>query len=182
LASQRVTIAKIGGLAADVALQRLREWSAARLTHDPNEWSPGQWPQHVREKADAFADQLRAHAFTPPVVHFVEWADTWSMGDLFARWLTPPDGPAPVVVYADRHTIFAYALPDGGHLAQHLATAGPQQWEEADWFIGRLREAVGAWDQLVERSALVVLRSVVGPSASDEEVTASLRTISDWLS
>jgi hypothetical protein len=44
-----------------------------------------------------------------------------------------------------------------------------------------LREAVGAWQELVESAVLVVLRHVVGPSASDEEVKASLRTAPDWL-
>jgi hypothetical protein len=182
LASQRITVAKIGGVAADVALRRLQAWSAARQANDPNEWSPEQWPRQVRAEADDFADQLRAHGYTPPVVHNVEWADLWSMGDLFGRWLTPPDGPAPFVVHADQYEIFAYGLPDGGRLARHLAAAGPQQREETDWFIRRLREAIGAWQKLVERAALVVLRRVVGSSALDEEVTASLRRTPDWLS
>jgi hypothetical protein len=182
LASQRITVAKIGGLAADVALQRLRAWSAARQTDNPNEWSPAQWPEEVRQHADDFADQLRAHAFAPPVVHFIEWVDMWSMGDLFGLRLTPSDGPMPLVVYADRYEIFGYNLPDGGRLAQHLATAGAQQWEEMDWFIGRLLEALDAWQKLVERAMIIVLRKVLDASVLDEEVVASLKRVPDWLS
>ena len=125
MASQRITIAKIGGAGAYVAIQHLREWSEARQTDNPNRGSPEQWPQHLRNKADAFADQLRAHAFDLPVIHFIEWADMWSMGDLFERWLTPPDGPMPFVVYANQYEMFAYSLPDGGRLARYLAAFGP---------------------------------------------------------
>jgi hypothetical protein len=181
LATQRITIAKIGGASADVVLQRVREWSSARQTDNSNLWEPAQWPEGVRTEADEFAEQLRAHALAPPVVHFVEWADLWSMGDLFLRWLTPPDGPVPFSVHANQHQIFAYGLPDGGRLARHLADAGPQQWTETDWFIARLREAIVAWEKLVDRAALIVLRRVFDGSVSDEQVTASLRTVPDWL-
>ncbi len=183
MASQRVTVAKVGGVAAEIVVQRLREWSAARQPGNrPNEWSSEQWPRRAREQADELADRLRANAFGPPVIYFTEWADMWSMGDLFERWLTPPDGPMPLMVYADRYQVYGYSLPDGGRLERYLATAGPQQWPETDWFVARLREAVCSWQGFVEQAALVVLRHVVGGSALDEEVTASLRAIPDWLS
>jgi hypothetical protein len=183
LASQRITIAKVGGLAADVILPRFREWSAARCTdnQDPGEWSSEQWPQEVRKQADDFAERLRAHAFAPPVVHFIEWADLWSMGDLFDQWLTPPDGPTPLVVYADRFQLFGYALPDRGRLSEHLASAGPQQSPEEDCFVRCLHEAVTAWQELVERAVVVVLRQNFQASALDEEVVASLSNIPEWL-
>lgn len=104
------------------------------------------------------------------------------MGDLFARWLTPPDCPGPLGIHADRFEVFAYGLPDGGRLAGRLAAAGPQQWAEAEWYLRRLREAVEARQNLVERAALVVLRHVVNASALDGEVAASLRTCPAWLS
>jgi hypothetical protein len=182
LASQRITVAKIGGLAGDVALQRLQAWSGARTTTNPNEWSTDQWPKYVRTEADDFANQLRAHSLTLPVVHFVEWVDMWSMGNIFEKWLRPPDCPMPLCVYADQFEIFAYRLPDEGRLARHLAAAGPRQFVEEDWFVARLLEAVEAWQELVEQAVLVVLRLTSGPLVSDEEVTASLRKAPDWLS
>ncbi len=180
--TQRVTIAKIGGIAADVVVRRLREWSAARNTTDPNAWSWEQWTRPVRQAADQFVDRLRAHALAPPVVHFIEWVDMWSAGYLFPHWLTPPDGPRPSVVYTDRLELFAYELPDEGRLAQHLAGAGPQQFPESDWFVARLREAICSWEELVERSVLVVLRQVSGGCVADEELLASLVHVPEWLS
>jgi hypothetical protein len=182
LASQRITIAKLGGVSADIALQRLGAWSAARQTDDPDLWSPEQWPDDLRQQADEFAERLRTHGFALPIIHFVEWADMWSMGNLFFRWLTPPDSPRPIGVNANRFEIFAYSLPDGGRLAEYLTSAGPQQWPETDWFIARLHEAVEAWEKRVERAALVVLRYVVDGSARDEEVTASMQRCPTWLS
>src|SRR5262245_37484446 len=149
VASQRITIAKLGGVSGDIALERLSAWSAARNVTEPNVWSSEQWPDHIRQEADDFAERLRANVCDFPVCYFVEWADMWSMGDLFTRWLTPPNCPRPIEVHANRYDLFAYRLPDGGRLADYLAAAGPQQFTETDWFIARLLEAVSAWDKLV---------------------------------
>ena len=67
-----------------------------------------------------------------------------------------------VAIHADRFEIYGYPLPDDGRLVRHLATAGPQQFDEYDWFVGRLREAVEAWRGLAGRAAIVVLREVIG--------------------
>ncbi|MBX7102859.1 MAG: hypothetical protein K1X57_02180 [Gemmataceae bacterium] len=182
MASQRITIAKLAGLYGDIALQRLAAWSSARDAVDPNEWSSEQWPDHVRHEADEFAERVREHGFSLPVCHFVEWSDLWSMGDLFTRWLTPPNCSWPIGVYANRYEIFAYGLPDENRLASYLAAAGPQQFAETDWFVARLREAVSSWETLVPRATLVVLRYVLSASASDEEVAASLEKLPEWLS
>src|SRR5262249_4155571 len=120
-----------------------------------------------------FAERLRAHGFALPVCYFVEWADMWSMGDLFSHWLKPPNCTEFIGVAANRFELFAYGLPDGGRLTDFLAAAGPQQFAETDWFVARLQEAVRAWEGLVPRATLVVMRYVVGGSALDEEVTAS---------
>jgi hypothetical protein len=182
MASQRITIAKVGGLSADVVLRRLQAWSEARQTTDPNERSSEQWPAEVRSRADAFADQLRTHALIPPVITFIEWIDLWSMGDVFARWLSPLDGPGPFLIHANRFEIYGYRLPDDDRLRRHLATAGSQQFEEYDWFVSRLSEAVGAGEPLVDRAALVVLREVVGGLITDEELAESLSIVPDWIS
>jgi hypothetical protein len=174
LATQRITIAKIGGSAADLVLVRLREWSASRTDSDPSEWSSDQWPPSVRIAADVFADRLRANSLYLPIVYFFEWVDQWSMGDIFKRWLTPPDGKPPLAVFADRHQVFGYPLPDGSCLVRHLTTCGPQQFGEYDEYVDRLLGAVRTWDTVVERSALVVLREVVGGLVTDDELRESL--------
>jgi hypothetical protein len=182
MASQRITIAKLAGLSGDIALQRLSAWSSARKADNSNLWSAEQWPDHIRQEADDFAERLRANGLALPVCHFVEWADMWSMGDLFSHWLTPPGCPRLIGVHANRFELFAYRLPDDGRLASYLAAADPQQFAETDWFIARLQEAVRAWEKLALRATLVVLRYVVSGSALDEEVAASLEARPEWLS
>jgi hypothetical protein len=181
MAAQRITIAKVAGEAAGVVLRRLQGWADARRTSDPEEWSNEQWPPEVRRRVDAFAERLRSHAAEPPVVHYAEWADLWSMGDVFMRWLTPPDGSRPLYVHADHVEVYGYGLPDGGRLARHLAGAGPQLFEEYTLFGSRLREAVEAWRSCADRAALVVLREVVGGLVTDDELTASLAVVPEWL-
>jgi hypothetical protein len=182
LARQRITIAKIGGVSADVVLRRIQAWSTARISDDPNEWSSDQWPAELRLEVDQFADRLRTHGFASPVVHFVEWADMWSMGDLFLRWLRPSGCAASLQVFSDRCELFAYELPDNRRLETSLAGAGPQQFPETDWFVRHLLEAVRSWDKMVDSAALVVLRHVLDASTLDEEVTASMKKLPEWLS
>jgi hypothetical protein len=181
MASQRITVAKLGGASAGVVMRRLRGWSAARDPAPADVWSSEQWPEEVRLQVDAFADRLRVNAVGPPVLAFVEWSDLWSMGDLFARWLAPPGGPPPVILHGDRFEAYGYALPDDGRLIRHLAAAGPQQFPESDQYVSRLRETVEAWQELNREAAIVVLREVVGGLVTDEEVEDSLRIVPEWL-
>jgi hypothetical protein len=182
VATQKITVAKVGRMAAEIVMLRLHEWASARQTDDLTEWSSEQRPLSVRSRADAFADRLRSHALSPPVVYFAEWADLWSMGDLFTRMLAPPGGPPPLIIDADLFEIYGSGLPDGGRLVQHLASVGPQQFTEYDWFVRQLQEAVLAWQALVEQAALVVLREVVGGLVTDDELSNSLSRVPDWLS
>src|SRR5262249_21346443 len=152
------TVAKLGGVAATIAMQRMHEWAAARNTTDPDEWSSDQWPSTVRAQADEFATQLRAHSLSPPVLYFIEWSDYWSMGDLFCRWLSPPVARPPVVVHADRFELYACAMADVG---RHLAMVSRQQFAEDDQFVSALAFAANAWQGLADNAALIVLREVV---------------------
>ena len=174
MASQRVTIAKIGGIAADFALMRLRAWAEARNTDDPDEWGVDQWPADIRLQVDDFAERLRANAVRPPVVYFVEWSDPWSMGDIYTRWLTPPGSRGPLQIYGNRFQVFAYALPDRGRLDRYLARAGGQWADEYDLYVVRLREAVKSWKSLVDGGVIIVLREVLGGLVTDEELAESL--------
>jgi hypothetical protein len=175
-------VVKVAGSAGDWVRERLREWTALRQADSDSTWAAEQWPPGVRRAADRLADLLRSRAAAPPVVHFVEWADLWSMGDTVARWLTPGRAPAAARVHGDRYELFGYTLPDDGVLARHLAEAGPHQHPETGWLVRRLREAVESWDKLHGRAALLVLRRVTAASVTDEELSASLRRVPTWLS
>ena len=160
--TQRITIVKLGGISAEVVCERLKEWT--------------------RDELDAFADELRTHALTLPVLHFVEWVDRWSMGDVFARWLTPSGSSGPLHFIANRYELYAYNLPDDGRLETHLMNAGTQECSEANWFVQRLLETTLAWNAVAERSVILVLRMITDTSVSDCEVTASLQVVPKWLS
>jgi hypothetical protein len=182
VATQRITLAKIGGKAAEVVVRRLRAWSAARRTDLGDEQSNEQWPPDVRRQADEFTERLRSHALAAPVIHFIEWVDPWSMGDLFAHWLTPSEGPPPSVVHGDRFELYGYALPDDGRLARYLASAGLQQFKESDWYVRRLQEAVESYSGVTDRAVILVARNVVASTVTDDDMKDSFARVPDWLS
>lgn len=182
MATQVISVVKLAGSAGDWAWERLRGWAAVRRADGGGTWAAEQWPPEVRREADRLADRLRSHLTVVPVVHFVEWTDSWSMGDSVARWVTTGRGPAAVRVHGDRYELFGYFLPDDGELTRHLATDGPHQHPEEEWLVRRLREAVVSWEGMYNRAALIVLRCVTGPSLTDEELAASLNTVPSWLS
>lgn len=104
------------------------------------------------------------------------------MGDLFSRWLTPPGSPPPFLIHSDRFQVYGYTLPDGGRLGRHLAAAGPMQFDEYVWFVGRLQETLDAWREMTEQAAIIVIREVVGGLHTDEDMLASLSRVPEWLS
>jgi len=181
LATQRITVMKVAGVGGDWIADRLSTWASQRMTDTPDEWGSDQWPETVRQQADHLCGQLRDHPTPPPVIHFVEWIDQWSMGDVFDRWLFLRTGCPRSVVYGDRYWVYWYRLPDDGQLLSHLSKARRLQWQEEDWFVERLREAVKAWDKLVDRSLIVVLREVIDGLATDDEILESLGKMPNWL-
>lgn len=182
MATQVITVVKVAGAAGAWVRERLREWAGARQAGSAGTWASEQWPPEVRWEADRLADLLRSHAAAPPVVHFVEWVDSWSMGPAVALYLTPGRGPAPVRVFGDRYELLGYFLPDDGSLARHLEDMGPRQHPEDEWLVRRLQEAIESWGGLLDHAALVVLRRVTGASVTDDELLASLQGVPTWLS
>lgn len=182
MASQRITVAKLAGASAEIVAQRFREWSATRQTGNSEETSAQQWPPHVHQQANAFVDGLRAHSLAPPVLYFVEWTDLWSMGELFDRWLTPPDGPPPLKAQTGRFDLYACVLSDDRRLARYLKHSGPQQLDETSIFIKRLREAIRAWKRVVKGGVLVVVREVVEASVDEAGAIAAMQHPANWLS
>lgn len=181
MATQRISIVKVAGMAGDHLAGRLRGWMEQRTTQTPTEWSTDQWPQFVRVQIDNFAALLRENSTAPPVVHFVEWIDLWSMGDLFQAWFSPRDGEQPLIVFGDQFEVYAYRLPDDGCLLDRLNCDHNSQFPEAQTFQTRLRDAVVAWESIIDRSLIVVLRKATGGLVTDEDVVQSLLELPDWL-
>jgi hypothetical protein len=187
MASQRITIAKIGGASAAAVISQFRDWSAARNVDDPTEWRYDQWPTSVRRDIDAFASALRSNGHEPPVIYFSEHIDLWSMGDVFDRWLSPDDGDQPIQLHADRFQLWCYPLPDDESLASHLQRSTrlkrirERNPQEDRWFTMNLLEATLAWDGMVDPTAIIVLREVLGGLVMDSELEESLNDVPPWI-
>lgn len=56
------------------------------------------------------------------------------------------------------------------------------QFPEQQWFAARLLEAAAGWGSVCDTYLVAVLREVLGPSTTDEEVLEASRTTPEWLS
>ena len=75
----------------------------------------------------------------------------------------------------------ATACRTGDRLMDRLSQARKFQWQEQEWFVTRLREAVKAWDEMLDRSLIVVLREVIDGLATDDELLEALGEMPSWL-
>ncbi len=161
MATQRFTVAKVGGDAGRAVGERLRAWAALGDAE--------------RDAAvTAFALGLRANAHVPPVVSFCEWADLWLMGDTLRSLV---EGSGGVYLVADR---FSLGVCDDLDAVRRLPRDG-WQYDEQAAFAARLREAADEWKLVVPDGVIVVVREVLGPSADDDEVRVSLAGVPGWL-
>lgn len=152
MATQLLTVAALGGDAADAVTRLFERWNGA-----PN-------PSAV----DRFCAELRAHKTSLPVLYFTEWVDRWSMGDVVPgqnavsgrRYMVCCMTPAEAILWADTRS---------------------DQFDEYQWFAARLREAATAWEGLVERRTVVVMREAFRTSTGDDEVERSLVGVPSWL-
>jgi hypothetical protein len=151
MATQRLTIATLAGQAAEQIVGAFRLWRGGVLP----------------DVVDRFCDRLRENAFDLPVIYFCEWLDRWLMGDLIP-------GPNPL----QGNLYQAACLSPAEALA--LADQSGHQFSEQEWLARRLREATSR-NVANEPVVIVVLRFVLGPSVSDEEVWRSLNQIPPWL-
>jgi hypothetical protein len=152
MATQRLMVATLAGKAAIAVSDLFARW---RATPDP-------------VAVDELALALREHGYSLPVVSFSEWVDRWLMGDLV---------PGPGAVRGQH--VEATCL---GPL-QAVAWAGPlgHSSPEQRWLAARPREAAAGWEEGTTPCAVVVVREVLGPSATDEEVRLSLGCVPPWL-
>jgi hypothetical protein len=102
-----------------------------------------------------------------PIVYFSEWIDRWSMGDQV------PDG------FVEGRRYQAVCLSP--EQAEACAARCGNQFFEQGWLASRLREAAIDSASVAERCAVVLLREVVGPTATDDDVRRSLSVVPEWL-
>ena len=155
--TQRFTIATIAGEAGRAAAELFQLWSATQASAGP----------HATLGAiGLFADHLRSNAAVLPVVYFCEWIDHWLMGDAVPIFLQGRHIEAACMTAAE---------------AEALADGCGRQFPENDWLAVQLRQAAEARRPLTGPSFIVILRKVLGATSIDDEVTASLVGVPDWL-
>jgi hypothetical protein len=147
-----MTVATIAGEAGRVVAELFLKWQATPT-------SGGQ--DLVRNAVDLLARQLRARGGLPPILYYCEWFDCWSMGDTLHLGK---------VVEGKRMEASCGSLFEAAAWAKQCGN----QFPEDQWLASRLREAseAGQWPSV--RASIVILREVLGPSVTDEEVRASL--------
>jgi hypothetical protein len=151
MATQRMTVATLIGAAAAVVAKLIAGW---RAKPDP-------------AAVDQFCASLRVHGLSLPVVYFSEWADRWSMGNLM------PSG-----VVEGRRCQAVCLSPEQ---AEASAARCGRQFFEQGWLAARLREAAIDCASVAEQCVVVLLREVVGPTTTDEELRRSLSVVPEWL-
>ena len=157
MATQRFTIATIGGEAGFAAAKLFQIWMGSQAKAGPDA---------ILDAVDLFANHIRANSAVFPVIYFCEWIGHWSMGDAL---------PNPL---RGRGIEAACMNPTE---ALQLADQCGNHFSESEWLGAQLRQAAEAWKPLVESSVVVLLRKVLGASAIDEEVSAAMVGIPDWL-
>jgi hypothetical protein len=180
--SQIITIVKVAGEAGRFLSDRFSRWLGERNAPNPNEFDPAQWPATTRIEIDRIVDHLRAHRHLPPVVYHSEHVDLWSGFDLFISLDMAERCPS---VMGDRYEVYSPTIDDpqawGRKVDETFARLAGTHQQETCWSLWRLKECVFAWGKIVPNSTIFVVRQIVAGLVTDEELTASLEEVPDWL-
>ena len=159
MASQQITILKVGGVAGRMVWEKLT----------------------TEADVASIVDRLLAQRGKFPVCYDVQWHDHCSMGDIIANGIKVPGTSQTVYRSTIRGEVYAYRLPDEGRLLAHLTSSETDGRDETRWYVTQLRLAVEAWSHLVPQATLVVIRLITDGGISDEEVLARLEERPVWL-
>ncbi len=155
MATQRLLIASLVGQAATVTRERFSRWRSPTTRADV-------------VAVDRFCEALRANAASLTVLYFSEWIDRWLMGD---------DLPGPGKVEGRRFQTTCFSSTEALEWAASYC-----RHQERQWLTARLREAASAGIWLMEPRLVVVVREILGLSATDEEIRQALDSAPSWLS
>lgn len=125
MATQRITLAKVGGMAGQSIEGLFQHWISV---------------DELQPELDRFAQALRNAGCLPPTLYFCEWVDCWSMGYGLPRL---GDERAPVV-RGEKFEASCFRFP----VSLRAPTLGDEPTQETKWLAARLREAEDAWAKL----------------------------------
>jgi hypothetical protein len=186
MATQRITVAKIGGAAGFAVMQSLHDLRSSLETGRDSSRHDGQRAGGP-EALKTFVASLRANSSIPPVIFFAEYVDTWSMGDVFQRCFPRRRSPNIVRISHDELEIMGYRLPDGDALQAQgrrlLRTKSVREsaGQEQRWFLSIVLHALDAWNVVVQDGALVIIREVLGGLLEDADVEQALEHVPQWI-
>jgi len=176
--SQTLTIAKIAGNAADATVALFQEWQAKRVPSDDGVCDPDQWPESVRREADQWVARLSSRRHQPPILFYAEYVDLWSSSPVMRFH----GEKSLLLMMTSRFELYCLPLPLGEEAFAKLKTLRSKGQHQEDRLFGALTiSAIEAWQDLIERSALVFIREVVAALIEDEEVTASQTGVPSWI-
>jgi hypothetical protein len=184
VASQRITVLKVAGKAAELISAQVSTWSGARDVREAGVWDALDWPEEIRSRVDALAHVLISRGEKLPILFWSQHVDHWSAGNLFQDPFREC-GSVFVQIPGNGIEWYSYHLPDGDRiktfLKAHLGNDQRLDTQEFRWFYQVLLEAVSAWERLTEPAIVIVIRTVVGGLIEDEQVESALQQVPDWL-
>jgi hypothetical protein len=157
MATQRITVATIAGAAGVAVADLFCQWIVAS--------GQGKANQPTLEQ---FCEGLRSNGHMLPVLFFVEWIDHWLMGD---------EVPGPGTVSGQRFEACCLTSSEAKQWAQQIGN----QFPEKEWLKSRLRIAASTWHPSESEAVVVILREVLGPSVSAEDVEGTMDKVPEWL-
>lgn len=176
MATQRLTVAKIGGKSADCTRQLFDVWRSKRIATSPDDFSDEQWPIESQNSADRWMSALRQNSLSPPVLFYVEYADLWSSSPSLRL-----SDDARVIMTRNVELLSVRTPFDDDLLKQIKRLAKRGQWQEDRWFGTVMLEAVEAWSELSPEGLIVIAREVTRGLFDDREVEASLMSVAPWV-
>lgn len=154
MATQRITVTVLAGEAGAFVQGQFRSWHTT--------------PPHP-EIADQFCDSVLAHAAAPPVTYFCQWIDHWLTGDAVS---------APNTLDGRKYQVTCLTRDQALAWAEECSQTRPVQ--EQHWLAVQLRQASTCWP-VEQRGVVLIIREVIGPSLSDQEIESTLNDMPNWL-
>lgn len=175
MASQRVLLFTIAGDFADAVWDDIRRWSDARVAVVNDEWSPDDWPDEIKHAIDDFVSRLETSGYSPPVLYRSEHVDCWSTGDVFETALVKGHPDDCRRLFTASHEIIATRVRYSEQIIPDRDSP-----DETVWLYTHINEAVAAWSAFAENTLVLIVRTVLGASWKDEEITRSLSGMPAW--
>jgi hypothetical protein len=150
--TQRMTIATLTGLAASTVMDQFEQWQT--------------YPDPLA--LDKLCESIPSNAEALSIIYFNQWIDCWLMGN---------DLCGPDALDGKRFQLTCITAT----LAKEWAARCGKQFAEHQWLATRLTEAADCRGDLAQPYAVLVIREVIGPSRSEDEIQDAANTLPAWL-